>query len=174
MRMVRPSSRNDPVGRGKQDRRNQSRVSSPSTMEAAADNTTDRQPTKTREAVATMDEEASNGEYDLQDDDEEEYPHLFQSIRSPTGLEIGVRVTWPNTEPLELTTCLPADEIAPMFHGTQWCVVDINMQQLWWFRSLSLDLFLTHDTTHPTYSPRTQGRNSCLEGGNCGIAILVE
>ena len=54
------------------------------------------------------------------DDEEEEYAHLFQSIRSPTGLELGVRVTWPGTTPMELSTCLPSEEIAPMFHGTQW------------------------------------------------------
>jgi hypothetical protein len=71
-----------------------------------------------------------------EDEDDDEYSHLFQSIRSSTGLEIGIRVTWPNypnlqnpvrkdmlpsaPPPLELTTCLPSDEIAPMFHGTQW------------------------------------------------------
>jgi hypothetical protein len=55
------------------------------------------------------------------DDDDDDYPHLFQSMRSSTGLEIGVRVTWPDAGPaMQLSTCLPADEIAPMFHGTQW------------------------------------------------------
>lgn len=61
----------------------------------------------------------NNEEYNLEDD-EDDYPHLFQSIRSSTGLEVGVRVTWPDTEPMELSTCLPSQEIAPMFHGTQW------------------------------------------------------
>ena len=61
-----------------------------------------------------------DGEYDLQDD-QDDYPHLFQSVRSQTGLEIGVCVTWPGVgQALELSTCLPAEEIAPMFHGTQW------------------------------------------------------
>ena len=60
-----------------------------------------------------------DGEYNLEDD-EDEYPHLFQSLRTPSGLEVGVRVTWPGTKPVELSTCLPSDEIAPMFHGTQW------------------------------------------------------
>lgn len=59
---------------------------------------------------------------DWPDEDEDEYPHLFQSIRSPTGLETGVRVTWPHTDVIELSTCLPSTEIAPMFHGTQWSV----------------------------------------------------
>ena len=66
----------------------------------------------------------NDGEYDLHDDDDDddEYPHLFQSVRSSTGLEIGVRVTWPGVKPIELSTCLPSEEIAPMFHGTQWYV----------------------------------------------------
>ena len=68
--------------------------------------------------TATADDD-NDGEYDLKDD-QDEYPHLFQSVRSPTGLEIGVRVTWPDVQPLELSTCLPEQEIAPMFHGTQW------------------------------------------------------
>lgn len=59
-------------------------------------------------------------EYNLRDD-EDEYSHLVQSMRSPTGLEIGVRITWPGVDkPIELSTCLPSQEIAPMFHGTQW------------------------------------------------------
>lgn len=67
------------------------------------------------------DDDSSSSEYNLQDD-EDDYPHLFQSIRSPTGLEIGVRVTWPGIDgdAIELSTCLPSEEIAPMFHGTQW------------------------------------------------------
>lgn len=58
--------------------------------------------------------------------DDERYDAYFQSVRSPTGLEIAVKVTWPGfmeQEPpieLELSTCLPEDEIAPMFSGTQW------------------------------------------------------
>ena len=63
-------------------------------------------------------------DYDLQDD-EDDYPHLFQSVRSRTGLEVGVSVTWPGTEPFELSTCLPSEEIAPMFHGTQWYVASV-------------------------------------------------
>jgi predicted nicotinamide N-methyase len=34
--------------------------------------------------------------------------------------EIGIKVTWPHVPPFELSTCLSQDEMAPMFHGTQW------------------------------------------------------
>jgi predicted nicotinamide N-methyase len=74
-------------------------------------------------------EEFSDGEYEDGEGDDDRYDAFFQSIRSPTGLEIGVKVTWPSVmhkdpavaeAPMELSTCLPEDEIAPMFHGTQW------------------------------------------------------
>lgn len=49
------------------------------------------------------------------------YAHLIESIRSDTGLEIGVRIHWPSlSQPLQLSTCLDASQIAPIFHGTQW------------------------------------------------------
>ena len=54
------------------------------------------------------------------DDDDDEYSDWFQSIRSPTGLEIGVKVTWPEVRELTISTILEEAEIAPMFHGTQW------------------------------------------------------
>jgi len=55
------------------------------------------------------------------DSDDERYESFFESIRSETGLEIGIKVTWPGVEPaIELSTCLDEQEIAPMFHGTQW------------------------------------------------------
>lgn len=49
-----------------------------------------------------------------------EYCDYVQSIRSRTGLEIGLRVNWPNLEPFELTTKLTETAMAPLFHGTQW------------------------------------------------------
>jgi predicted nicotinamide N-methyase len=76
------------------------------------------------------DELEDDGEYEEGEGDDDRYDAFFQSIRSPTGLEIGVQVTWPSVThkdpaaapeaPMELSTCLPEDEIAPMFHGTQW------------------------------------------------------
>jgi hypothetical protein len=59
--------------------------------------------------------------------DDDRYDALFQSIRSPTGLEIGVKVMWPNVMNKKtaapsthgtLYITSPEDEIAPMFHGT--------------------------------------------------------
>jgi predicted nicotinamide N-methyase len=73
------------------------------------------------------DDEFEDGEYEEGEGDDDRYDAFFQSIRSPTGLEIGVKVAWPSVlhkdpaaPPMELSTCLPEDEIAPMFHGTQW------------------------------------------------------
>jgi hypothetical protein len=67
--------------------------------------------------------EAALGNYDEIDNegegDDDLYDAYFQSIRSPTGLEIGVKVMWPSLMdkdeelPMELSTCLPEDEIAP-------------------------------------------------------------
>jgi predicted nicotinamide N-methyase len=79
-------------------------------------------PSPPKEAALATDEIYEEGE-----GDDDLYDAYFQSIRSPTGLEIGVKVTWPSLmnidqaePPMELSTCLPEDEIAPMFHGTQW------------------------------------------------------
>jgi len=90
-------------------------------METAKEIQSSTASTKAPESEPSTFEKDDDGEYDLEDD-EEEYPHLFESIRSPTGLEVGLSVTWPGTERIELSTCLPSDEIAPMFHGTQWYV----------------------------------------------------
>lgn len=80
------------------------------------------------------------------DDDDEYYADRFESVRTPTGLEIGLRVTWPlevnnpssttsnddngpaESSPipprtvvrLNLSTCLPETALAPLFDGTQW------------------------------------------------------
>jgi hypothetical protein len=65
-------------------------------------------------------------DYEDSDNDDEYCSEYVESIRSKTGLEIGCRVRWPTaTLPssvvvLELSTCLPEEALAPMFHGTQW------------------------------------------------------
>eukprot|EP00977_Amphora_coffeiformis_P022995 scaffold12050_cov168-Amphora_coffeaeformis.AAC.1 len=97
------------------------RILPPAAMETLKESQLSPASTKDQEPKPSTFDNDDDGEYDLEDD-EDEYPHLFQSIRSPTGLEVGVSVTWPGTEPIELSTCLPSDEIAPMFHGTQWYV----------------------------------------------------
>ena len=59
----------------------------------------------------------------MADEDEEEWegcPGKFESIRTPTGLEIGCKIDWPGSTHLQLTTTLPETAIAPMFDGTQW------------------------------------------------------
>jgi Lysine methyltransferase len=68
------------------------------------------------------------------DEEDDEYcPHLVETIKTKTGLDIGYKIRWPiaggwrPTVPLEdelmtleLSTCLPQECIAPMFDGTQW------------------------------------------------------
>jgi Lysine methyltransferase len=73
---------------------------------------------------------------DIEEDDEY-CPHLVETVKTKTGLDIGYKVRWPiakgwrptpgPTVPpeeecftLELSTCLPQECIAPMFDGTQW------------------------------------------------------
>jgi predicted nicotinamide N-methyase len=82
-------------------------------------------PTSSPPKEAALDTRNDEIDHDGEGDDDL-YDEYFQSIRSPTGLEIGVKVMWPSLMakdeevPMELSTCLPEDEIAPMFHGTQW------------------------------------------------------
>jgi Lysine methyltransferase len=83
--------------------------------------------------------ESSNrkGEQDDEAEFERRYNERFRSIRSGTGLEVGIRVSWPGIwestadggdenscghehRGWELSTCLSSDCIAPLFHGTQW------------------------------------------------------
>jgi len=54
------------------------------------------------------------------DDEDDPYSQYFRSVRTETGLEIGLQVTWPSLPAIRLSTCLPSSELAPMFHGTQW------------------------------------------------------
>ena len=41
------------------------------------------------------DHDNNDSEYDESDEEDDEYSSLVQSERSKTGLEVGVRVTWP-------------------------------------------------------------------------------
>jgi Lysine methyltransferase len=89
-------------------------------------------------ATTTRDEDP-----DTNDDSDDEYSEIFESIKTKTGLEIGCNVKWPFqgggqrshtschddkdaacTEmmyhELSLSTRLPQECIAPMFDGTQW------------------------------------------------------
>jgi hypothetical protein len=66
-------------------------------------------------------EDANDDNDSVDSDDSSLYSDLIQSIRSDTGLEIAVQVTWPLLDrPLTLTTCLDESDMAPLFHGTQW------------------------------------------------------
>ncbi|EEC46676.1 predicted protein [Phaeodactylum tricornutum CCAP 1055/1] len=89
-----------------------------------ADLVTAKDQTPSRQ-TGTVPDQGSNPSPDKEPDaddesDEDEYSDWLQSVRTETGLETGIRVTWPGVEPFLLSTCLPATEMAPLFHGTQW------------------------------------------------------
>ena len=88
------------------------------TNELNTEHQMDIPPTHSMEVSNTVSEIQVKSRED--DDDDDEYDEWFQSIRSPTGLEIGIQVTWPNVRPFSLSTVLNASEMAPLFHGTQW------------------------------------------------------
>lgn len=67
-----------------------------------------------------MDKREEEAEEADEAEEEDEYCDYVESIRSRTGLEIGLRVNWPDLEPFELTTKLTEQAMAPLFHGTQW------------------------------------------------------
>jgi hypothetical protein len=97
----------------------------------------------------------------LEDDDEDDYPSdYFESIRTPTGLEIGIKVTWPGVEPFEISTCLPEDAIAPMFHGTQWAGTRI------WRAAVVALQYLLCDDCPVKFGPKT----TLVELG-CGLGV---
>lgn len=84
------------------------------------------------------------------DGDDHRFAPFFHSIRTKTGLEIGIRVTWPGVEPFEISTCLPEDTIAPIFDGTQWagtCVWRAAVVALKYLLSEACPLKVTAETT---------------------------
>lgn len=63
----------------------------------------------------------SDDEIDPVFDPEDDYgAEYMESLRSPTGLEIGMSIRWPPDIMLDISTCLDETQIAPMFDGTQW------------------------------------------------------
>lgn len=86
------------------------------------------------------DEEEDN-QADEGDEEEDEYCDYVESIRSRTGLEIGLRVKWPDLEPFELTTKLTEQAMAPLFHGTQWAGT-----RLWRAAVVGLQYLLNDET----------------------------
>jgi len=73
---------------------------------------------------------ATNGTTSRCDDDEQQRlrcdcyyaaDEYVESVRSSTGLEVGVRIKWPGlASEIELSTRLEEQQIEPMFHGTAW------------------------------------------------------
>jgi Lysine methyltransferase len=125
--------------------------------------------------------ESSNrkGEQDDEDEFERRYNERFRSIRSGTGLEVGIRVSWPGTfastadsdgpassscgndhRGWELSTCLSSDCIAPLFHGTQWAGT-----RVWRAAVVALEYLLSDEAEFPIGSDHT-----LLELG-CGLGV---
>ncbi|GKZ01040.1 hypothetical protein MPSEU_001055400 [Mayamaea pseudoterrestris] len=100
-----------------------------------------KRPSK-HDAASSKHDSESDDHDDDNDDDDDPYSHLVKSVRSDTGLEIGVHVNWPQLEqPLLLSTCLPEENIAPIFHGSQWAgtrVWQASMVALEYLLSLSV------------------------------------
>jgi hypothetical protein len=62
----------------------------------------------------------SNLEEAHANDDTDENDQYFESTWTD-DVETGIVVTWPGAKnPLEISTILEEDELAPLFHGTQW------------------------------------------------------
>lgn len=126
--------------------------------------------------------ERSNSGAGQDDEDEFEirYNDRFHSIRSGTGLEVGILVTWPGTtEPTartdndghgaessrhqqgwELSTCLSSDCIAPLFHGTQWAGT-----RVWRAAVVALEYLLSEEAEFVI-----QPHHTLLELG-CGLGV---
>jgi Lysine methyltransferase len=112
-----------------------------------------------------------------EDEFERRYNERFHSIRSGTGLEVGIRVSWPGTfastadggnensggqENIgwELSTCLSSDFIAPLFHGTQWAGT-----RVWRAAVVALEYLLSDEAEFHIGSHHT-----LLELG-CGLGV---
>jgi Lysine methyltransferase len=114
----------------------------------------------TTQPLKDIDDEDIRKESD-DDDNDDSYDEFFQSIRSETGLEIGINVSWPGSmATVSLSTCLPQEEIAPMFHGTQWAGTRV------WRASVILIQYLLSEQTPIQLGPET----SVLELG-CGLGV---
>ena len=96
----------------------------------------------------------NNNNNEKEYDEDDEFSEWFQSIRSPTGLEIGIQVTWPNVRPFSLSTVLDASEMAPIFHGTQWAGTRI------WNASVVALQYLLLLSQHHQSSKNKDGRNT--------------
>lgn len=109
----------------------------------------------------------------IDDDDDDSYCGRYcESIRSSTGLEIGCRVTWPGIDnaQLELSTCLPATSLAPMFDGSAWAGT-----RLWRAAVVALQYLLQDDDDDDENDAassriRLDASSTLLELG-CGLGV---
>ena len=139
--------------------------------------------------VANQDESGCQDNKVVEDDDDEYYADRFESVRTPTGLEIGLRVTWPledNNNPssttnsdgggpaselspppktvvrLNLSTCLPETALAPLFDGTQWAGT-----RVWPAAVVALQYLLSL----PNHTHHNNNNNKTLLELGCGLGV---
>mmetsp|Transcript_22795 Transcript_22795/g.63375 ORF Transcript_22795/g.63375 Transcript_22795/m.63375 type:complete len:299 (+) Transcript_22795:6971-7867(+) len=127
--------------------------------------------TKGNVALTSADNNDDDGDDEDEDeeDDDDEYSEIFRSLRSATGLEIGVKVTWPDCRELSLSTTLEEAEIAPMFHGTQWAGTRVWRAAVVALQYLLLDRNDSGNSKHPAI-PLINNETSILELG-CGLGV---
>ena len=106
------------------------------------------------------------------DNDEEEFD--FITSQWENGVEIGLTISWPGSHrPLQLSTKLTEDRIAPLFDGTQWAgtrVWKAAVVALEYLLSLQLSSSTTTITTTTTTNNPQQPYPSLLELG-CGLGV---
>jgi hypothetical protein len=73
---------------------------------------------------------------------------------------IGIKVTWPHVPPFDLSTCLSHEEMAPMFHGTQWAGT-----RIWRAAVVATEYLILQRQKQPQQRPTT-----LLELG-CGLGL---
>ena len=98
---------------------------------------------------------------DIALDEDDPFSQYFRSVRTDTGLEIGLEVAWPSLDTnIRLSTCLPSSELAPMFHGTQWAGT-----RVWRAAIVALQYLLQQpESAFPSPNPRL------VELG-CGLGV---
>lgn len=114
----------------------------------------------------TRSQRDSSDEEDSDDEFETQYKGCIESIRSPTGLEIGIAVNWPGVGRCwELSTCLSQECLAPLFHGTQWAGT-----RIWRASMVALEYLLSMDNV-PNHGGLALTRNSTVLELGCGLGL---
>lgn len=101
------------------------------------------------------------------DEEQDEDERHFTSIWDDCGVETGIVVTWPGLpKPLHLSTVLEEDDLAPLFHGTQWAGT-----RVWRAAMIAIHyLYERYQTTPGEENYLNPTSSSLLELG-CGLGV---